>query len=87
MRFDKNGDLIVAESYSGLYRINLATKEWTPLVTEVDGRRIHLANDLDIRKSDGMIYFSDSSDRWGRNRIVFEILSGRDCGRVSKLEF
>ena len=59
LKFNPQGDLIVADAYNGLLSINMAG-EITVLSTEYGGVPFLLTDDLDI-SSDGMIYFSDAS--------------------------
>ena len=59
LKFNHQGDLIVADAYSGLLSINM-DGEITVLSTEYEGVPFLLTDDLDIA-SDGMIYFSDAS--------------------------
>ncbi|XP_059157273.1 adipocyte plasma membrane-associated protein-like [Physella acuta] len=83
MRMDKNGFLIVADGYYGLFKVNVATGDATTLYssnTPVNGKKSKLVNDLDIG-ADGKIYFTDSSTKWQRNnfdKILFEgVANGR----------
>ena len=59
LKFNPQGDLIVADAYNGLLSINM-DGEITVLSTEYGGVPFLLTDDLDIA-SDGMIYFSDAS--------------------------
>ena len=59
LKFNPQGDLIVADAYNGLLSINM-DGEITILSTEFGGVPFLLTDDLDIA-SDGMIYFSDAS--------------------------
>lgn len=63
IEFDSKGQLIVADAYLGLLSIS-SDKVVTELVTEVEGKALKYADDLDIAK-DGKIYFSDASSRFG----------------------
>ena len=72
LKFDSQGNLIVADAYEGLLSID-TTGEITILSTECDSLPFLLTDDLDI-SSDGIIYFSDASsvnnlanngDDWG----------------------
>ena len=59
LKFDSQGNLIVADAYKGLLSID-TTGEITVLTTEYDGVPFLITDDLDIA-SDGTIYFSDAS--------------------------
>ncbi|QBG35569.1 SMP-30/gluconolactonase/LRE family protein [Litorilituus sediminis] len=60
--FNQQGELIVADAFRGLLKVNQAG-EVTELVTRVDGIAVNYANDLDIA-DDGKIYFSDASTKF-----------------------
>jgi len=62
LKFNPQGDLIVADAYNGLLSINM-DGEITVLCTEFEGVPFLLTDDLDIA-SDGMIYFSDASSAY-----------------------
>lgn len=79
MRFDAAGRLLVNEAYSGILEIDTQTKRVRRLT---DGDK--LVNDLDVDGDD--VYFSVSSPRWGRNRIILELLSARRTGVLKHLD-
>ena len=60
--FNQQDELIVADAFRGLLKINQAG-EVTELVTKVDGIAVNYANDLDIADN-GKIYFSDASTKF-----------------------
>ena len=60
---DRDGGLVVANSYRGLQRIS-PDGSVTDLLTRVDGQPLVYANDLAVA-ADGAIYFSESSTRFG----------------------
>ena len=61
--FDNNGNLIVADAFRGLLSI-AEDGTITELVTVADGIPVRYANDVDVG-SDGKIYFSDASTKFG----------------------
>ncbi|CAA0125679.1 Virginiamycin B lyase [BD1-7 clade bacterium] len=63
LAFMPNGTLIVADAYHGLMQITRDGKV-TPLLTEVLGKPLVYANNLDISR-DGIIYFSEASAKFG----------------------
>jgi sugar lactone lactonase YvrE len=63
MKFDANGNLIVADAYRGLLSI-LPDGHVSELAVIADGIPIRYADDLDIA-DDGRIYFSDASVKFG----------------------
>lgn len=66
LRFDKrNGDLYIADAYYGLLVVGPKGGYATPLATDVAGKPILFANDLDIHPN-GSVFFTDSSKRYNR---------------------
>ncbi len=61
--FDNNGNLIVADAFRGLLSI-AEDGTITELVTVADGIQVRYADDVDVG-SDGKIYFSDASTKFG----------------------
>ena len=59
LKFDSNGNLIVADAFQGLLSID-TTGQISVLTNEFGGLPFMLTDDLDIG-SDGVIYFSDAS--------------------------
>lgn len=84
MRLDKDGYLIVADGYLGLFKVNVATGDvltlW-PSSAPVNGKKMKLVNDLAIAR-DGMIYFTDSSTKWDRRHNRYCILEAESSGRL-----
>ena len=66
IRFDRAGNLLVADAFRGLLRI-APDGAITALVTEADGKPIRYANSVDVA-DDGRIYFSDASTKFGASR-------------------
>uniref|UniRef100_A0A0B7A1Q4 Strictosidine synthase conserved region domain-containing protein n=1 Tax=Arion vulgaris TaxID=1028688 RepID=A0A0B7A1Q4_9EUPU len=84
MRMDKDGFLIVADAYYGLFKLNVVTGDYVPLhlsTTPINGKEGKLINDLDIAP-DGKIYFSDSSTKWHRNQFLMILFEGVSNGRL-----
>ena len=82
MDFDADGNLIVADAWEGLLSIN-PRGEVTVLATEADGVPFGFTNDLDIA-SDGTIYFTDASFRWGQDQYLYDLLEARPYGRLMR---
>lgn len=78
MKFDKAGNLIVADAEKGLLSID-STGRVTVLTNEVNGTKIFYADDLDIA-SDGTIYFTDATQR--NKDIIHEGLEMQPTGRL-----
>lgn len=80
MRVDEdNNALLVIDAYSGLRSIDLDTREIRALST---GSKF--ANDFDFDGDD--IYFTESSPRWGRNRVVIEVVAAKHHASMLHLD-
>ncbi len=62
IEFDKSGNLIVADAFLGLLKID-TNGEIETLVTEIDGIALNYADDVDVADN-GKIYFSDASTKF-----------------------
>src|SRR5690606_20170232 len=80
MDFDAGGNLIVADAYKGLLRIDPAGKIEV-LASEAEGVPFAFTDDLDIA-SDGRIYFTDASSRFQQPDYLLDLLEGRPYGRL-----
>ena len=78
MMFDSSGNLIVADEKKGLVSID-STGTMTVLADEVEGTKIFFCDDLDIA-SDGMIYFTDATQR--NHDVIHEALELIPTGRL-----
>lgn len=84
MDFDAQGNLIVADAWKGLLKID-AQGKITVLSTEADGLPFAFADDLDIA-SDGRIYFSDASSRFHQPDYILDYLETRPHGRLLRYD-
>ncbi|XP_015247760.1 PREDICTED: adipocyte plasma membrane-associated protein-like [Cyprinodon variegatus] len=85
VRLDRHGQLIVADSYFGLYSVDPETGEKTLLVASSDraaGLPFAFLNGLEISSQTGIIYFTDSSSRWGRRHVKLEVIELNSLGRL-----
>lgn len=80
MDFDAAGNLILADAYKGLLRIDPQGRIEV-LTTEADGLPFAFTDDLDIA-SDGIIYFSDASSRFQQPDYLLDLLEARPHGRL-----
>ena len=64
LEFDKDNNLIVADAYRGILSVSPDGKVTVLTDTADDGSPIRYADDLDVA-SDGRIFFSDASTRFG----------------------
>ncbi|KAL3515781.1 hypothetical protein ACH5RR_022683 [Cinchona calisaya] len=86
LRFDKQtGNLYIADSYYGLLVVRPEGGIATPLSTEVEGKPILFANDLDIHRN-GSIFFTDTSKRYNRVNHFFILLEGDSSGRLLRYD-
>lgn len=82
MHFDAQHQLIVADSL-GLLSVDVATGSVTVLSDHADDSSpLLFPNSLAISPVDGVVYFTDSSTRFRRNRVIYEVLEGRASGRL-----
>lgn len=66
IRFDRAGNLLVADAYRGLLKI-APDRTITVLASEADGVAIRYANGVDVA-TDGKVYFTDASTKFGARR-------------------
>ncbi|KAI4904623.1 hypothetical protein NFI96_014605 [Prochilodus magdalenae] len=84
LRLDRHGQLIVADSYLGLFKVDPWTGEKTLLYSSkegADGIPFGFLNGLEISKN-GTVFFTDSSSRWGRRHVRYEVLETNHLGRL-----
>ncbi|KAK3596049.1 hypothetical protein CHS0354_032577 [Potamilus streckersoni] len=84
MKLDKDGYLIVVDSYLGLFKVNVATGDvhllW-PSSAPINGKVPRFLNDLYIMP-DGLIYITDSSTKWDRRHNRYLVMEGETSGRL-----
>jgi sugar lactone lactonase YvrE len=83
LQFDRQGNLIVCDSYKGLLSINPAGKI-TILAQSINGVPFKFTDALDI-SSEGVIYFTDASSKYGQNEYLYDLLEARPHGRLMRL--
>jgi len=79
LEFDGAGNLIVADSYKGLLRVSPEGKI-DVLATEHAGKRFGFTDDLDVA-TNGTIYFTDASWKFGQTQYLDDLLEHRPNGR------
>uniref|UniRef100_A0A3B3E304 Zgc:194209 n=1 Tax=Oryzias melastigma TaxID=30732 RepID=A0A3B3E304_ORYME len=85
VRMDRHNQLIVADSYFGLFSVNPRTGEKTLLRSSAegaDGVPFAFLNGLEISAQTGIVYFTDSSSRWGRRHVKLEVIELNSLGRL-----
>jgi sugar lactone lactonase YvrE len=80
MQFDKNENLIVCDADKGLLSINPQGKI-TVLAASADNLPFKLTDALDIA-SDGTIYFTDASSKYGHSEHLYDLLESKPHGRL-----
>ncbi|EFA07693.2 adipocyte plasma membrane-associated protein Hemomucin [Tribolium castaneum] len=77
MAFDKNGVLFVADSYYGVFKVDVKTGKKERLVAfdeQIDGRNVTLPNSVAVA-SNGDIFWTDSSTEFDLQDGVFDLLA------------
>jgi sugar lactone lactonase YvrE len=80
LKFDQNGNLIVADAIKGLLSI-APDRSITILSNQADGEPFQCTNDLDIA-ADGTIYFTDASRKYPLKELKADLLEHRPNGRL-----
>lgn len=77
--------LYFADSYQGIFAMNLKTLSWEKIVgfNQVSPP-LHYTNDLTISK-DGVIYFIDACGRWTYDNTIYSVAEGRCTGRLFRI--
>lgn len=77
LRFNQKGDLFVADAYYGIFKVDIATKQYKNIVSSsepIDGKVPKIVNSLDIAKN-GDIYWTDSSTEFPLYDGVYTLLA------------
>lgn len=82
--FAPSGALIVADAILGLLSVS-PDGTVTKLVDSVNGVKLGFTDDVAVA-SDGTIYFSDASDKFGFGDHMLDLLEGKPHGRLIKYE-
>jgi sugar lactone lactonase YvrE len=80
IHFDADGNLIVCDAVNGLLSID-ADGNITTLASEALGVPFGFTDDVDIA-SDGTMYFSDASSKFGEGEYILDLFEGRPHGRL-----
>ena len=84
LSFGPDGSLYVADAMKGLLQVDLDGNV-DVLSTEANGVAYKFADHLDVG-SDGSVYFSDASFRFGVNEYLYDLLEARPHGRLIKYD-
>jgi len=82
--FDADGNLLVAEPYSGLLLVN-PQGEVTTLVTEFEGEKLGLLDDVKVAR-DGWVYFTEASRKYPLDKFQLDFLEARANGRLLRYD-
>lgn len=86
MELDAQGALIVADGVKGLLRISLGDPPHIEVLTTTVGDvPFGFTDDLAIA-SDGTVYFSDASDKFGENEYLYDLLEAQPHGRLLRYD-
>lgn len=80
LKFDAVGNLVVADGKLGLISVD-RSGNITVLADQVDGLPIRFADDLVIA-SDGKIYFTEASTKFGYDEVMADFFEHRPNGRL-----
>lgn len=79
----RSGDVLVCMPNQGLLKVN--DDQIFLLASEVDGIPIRLANAV-VEASDGSVYFSDASTKFGNDKFFLDLLEAKPHGRLVKYD-
>jgi len=80
LQFDKQENLIVCDAYKGLLAID-PKGQISVLANSAEGVPFKFTDALDIA-SNGIIYFSDASDKFSQAEYLYDLLEARPHGRL-----
>ena len=85
LELDPDGRLLVCDARRGVLRIDPATGAVEPVADSVAGRKMEFCNNAAIA-SDGTVWFSDSSTRFGIDRWKDDLIQDTRTGRLLRLD-
>jgi sugar lactone lactonase YvrE len=84
LEIDPDGRLLVCDAHRGVLRIDTATGAIEPVTDVVGGRKMLFCNNAAIA-SDGTVWFSDSSTRFGIEKWKDDFVQDTRTGRLLRL--
>lgn len=81
LRFNKDGNLYIADAYYGLHVVGAEGGLSKCLVSEVEGVPLAFTNDVDFG-DDGLVYFTDTSATYHRRDFATMFMGGDESGRL-----
>lgn len=83
--WESRGRLIIADAVKGLLSLNVVTGTLEVLATGADGRPFLFTDDVEVG-SDGLIYFTDASDRFAIEDYKLDLLESAGNGRLLRYD-
>jgi sugar lactone lactonase YvrE len=77
----RDGRLLICDSHRGLLAMDTATGDIETLVDEVEGRPLTFCSNV-VEASDGAIYFTESTDRFGYEYYKAAVIEARGSGSL-----
>jgi sugar lactone lactonase YvrE len=77
----RDGRLLICDSHRGLLAMDTATGDIETLVDEVEGRPLTFCSNV-VESSDGTIYFTESTDRFGYEYYKAAVIEARGSGSL-----
>jgi sugar lactone lactonase YvrE len=81
LQFLPDGDLLVCDAYRGLLRLDRGTGATEVLAESAGGRRINFCSNAALA-TDGTVYFTDASSRFGFHQWKADLLEHAGTGRL-----
>lgn len=81
----RDGRLLICDSHRGLLAMNLANGEFETLVDRFEGRPLTFCSNV-VEASDGSVFFTESTDRFGYEHYKGAALEGRGSGSLFRLD-
>lgn len=81
----RDGRLLICDSHRGLLAMNVAAGEFETLVDAFEGRPLTFCSNV-VEASDGSVFFTESTDRFGYEHYKGAALEGRGSGSLFRLD-
>lgn len=81
----RDGRLLICDSHRGLLRLAPATGELETLVADVAGRALTFCSNV-VESSDGTLYFTESTDRFGYEYYKGAVIEARATGSLFRCD-
>ena len=85
IEIDADGRLLVCDAHRGVLRVDTATGAVEQVTDSVDGRRMVFCNNAAVA-SDGTVWFSDSSTKFGIDHWKDDFVQDTRTGRLLRLD-